>query len=310
MTAAQRTRPPRLRPGDTVAVVCPAGPPPDDLLDAGVQFLREWGLEVRLGKHPRQRHARLDYLAGPDADRARDLQDAWCDPEVSAVLCGRGGYGSTRMLEHLDWTAMGAASPKVFVGSSDITALHDAFATHLGLTTIFGPMVGTTAFVHDESARAHLRRTLFEPESAAILTRRSAQAMVRGRARGVTYGGNLSIAAATTGTPHALRPPSRGIALLEDVTEKPYRLDGYLTQLLQAGWFDGATGVVLGSWKECGPVDEVWNVLHDRLAGLGVPVLWELGFGHCEAQRTVPLGVFAELDTDAQRLSLPQAALR
>ncbi|MER7011325.1 LD-carboxypeptidase [Saccharopolyspora sp. NPDC000359] len=309
MSMRELRRPPRLRSGDTVAVVAPAGPVPEDLLDAGLAHLRAWGLQVRVGKHVRDRHPRLDYLAGTDADRAADLQEAWCDPEVTAVLCARGGYGSMRVLDHLDWTEMAGARPKVFTGSSDITALHDAFATQLGLVTVFGPMVATEAFAADPAAREHLRRTLFQPESVTILTRSTADALVRGRARGTTYGGNLSLVAASLGAPDAPTPPERGIALLEDITESPYQLDRFVTQLLRAGWFDHAVGIALGSWTECGPLEEVRAVMSDLLGGLGVPVLWELGFGHCTAQRTIPLGVAAELDTDAQRLSILQPAL-
>lgn len=310
MSTRELTRPPRLRRGDVVALVAPAGPVPGELLEAGLARLRDWGLEVRLGKHVLDRHPRLDYLAGTDADRAADLQQAWCDPEVSAVFCARGGYGCLRVIDHLDFPELAAAEPKILVGSSDVTALHEVFAAELGLVTIFGPMVGTNAFVHDDKARDHLRRTLFEPEGVTILTGRNAETMVRGRALGLTYGGNLSLLAGSLGAGLAARPPERGIALLEDVTEEPYRLDRFLIQLVRAGFFAGATGIALGSWTDCGPVDEVRAMLADLLGDLGVPVLWELGFGHCEAQRTVPLGVAAELDADAQRLSVLQPALR
>ncbi|MDA3647609.1 LD-carboxypeptidase [Saccharopolyspora indica] len=309
MSMRELRRPPRLRSGDTVAVVAPAGPVPEELLDAGLAHLRAWGLQPRVGKHVRDRHPAVNYLAGTDADRAADLQEAWCDPEVAAVLCARGGYGSMRVLDHLDWAEMAAAGPKVFTGSSDITALHDAVATQLGLVTVFGPMVATKAFAEDAAAREHLRRTLFQPESVTILTRSTADALVRGRARGTTYGGNLSIVAASLGAPDAPTPPEHGIALLEDITESPYQLDRFVTQLLRAGWFDHAAGIALGSWTDCGPLEEVRAVMSDLLGGLGVPILWELGFGHCTAQRTIPLGVAAELDTDAQRLSILKPAL-
>ncbi|WP_338595654.1 LD-carboxypeptidase [Saccharopolyspora sp. SCSIO 74807] len=310
MSTRERRRPPRLRAGDTVAVVAPAGPVPADLLEAGIDLLRSWDLRVVPGKHVRERHPRLGYLAGTDADRAADLQQAWCDPDVAGVVCARGGYGSMRLLDHLDWTAMSNAGHKVFAGSSDVTALHGAFGNKLDLATVFGPMIGTAAFVEDGAAREHFRRTLFAPESVTIITRRGAEALVPGRARGITYGGNLALAAAALGAPDTAPPPERGIALLEDVGEDPYRLDRALTQLLRAGWFDRASGVALGSWSGCGPQEDVRDVLRNLLGDLGIPVLGELGFGHCAAQRTMPLGVAAELDTSAQRLSVLQPALR
>ena len=309
MSMRELRRPHRLRQGDAVAVVAPAGPVPSDLLEAGLDQVRDWGLRIVVGKHVRERHPRLDYLAGTDADRAADLQDAWCDPEIRAVLCIRGGYGCMRVLDHLDWAAMAAAGPKILAGSSDVTALHDAFATQLGVVTIFGPMPATRAFVEDPPAREHLRRTLFEPEKVTILTRAGAGALVPGRARGVTYGGNLSLVAGALGAPDAPTPPERGLAMLEDVTEDPYKLDRFLTQLLRAGWFDRAGGIALGSWTGCGPLEQVRAVMSDLLGDLGIPIAWELGFGHCDAQLTIPLGVAAELDTDARRLSILQPAL-
>ncbi|RCW40434.1 muramoyltetrapeptide carboxypeptidase [Halopolyspora algeriensis] len=305
----ERRRPRRLRPGDTVAVVAPAGPVPDDLLDAGLAHLESWGLRVVVGKHVRRRHPRLGYLAATDADRAADLQQAWCDPAVAGVLCARGGYGSMRLLDRIDWPAMAAAGPKILAGSSDLTALHDAVARHLGLASVFGPMTATQAFVEDAPAREHLRRTLFEPESVTTLEQPAAETLLPGRARGVTYGGNLSLLAGMLGTPDAQAPPERGIALLEDVTEEPYRLDRFVTQLLRAGWFDRAGAIALGSWTDCGPPEQVRAVMLDLLGDLGIPILGELAFGHCAGQHTVPLGVAAELDADARQLTLLQPAL-
>lgn len=310
MSPPLRHRPPRLRPGDRVAVVAPAGPVDADLLDAGVAELRSWGLRVEVAPHVLDRHPGLPYLAGSDLDRARDLQRAWCDPEVDAVLCARGGYGCLRVLDLVDWPDMAAARPKLFAGSSDVTALHDAFARHLGVVTLFSPMVAGRLFVDDPAARQHLRRTLFEPESARLLTREGAGALVAGRARGVTVGGNLSLLAAGLGARDGAAPPPGAIVLLEDVAEAPYRLDRMLTQLRRAGWFAGAAGVALGSWQCCGDRDQVRAVMAERLGDLGVPVLWELGFGHREAQLTVPLGVLAELDAEAGTLTLTEPALR
>lgn len=307
---AERHRPERLHHGDAVAVVAPAGPVPAELLDEGLAQLHDWGLRVQVGEHALRRHPQLDYLAGTDDQRAEDLQRAWCDPEVRAVLCARGGYGCMRVLDKLDWGQMRRAGPKILVGSSDATALHDAFAAHLDVVTLFAPMVGTKGFVADSAAREHLRQSLFHPESVLNLTRSDTGALVAGRAHGVTYGGNLSILAGALGSADAPDPPENGIALLEDVTEDPYQLDRFLTQLRRAGWFDRATGIALGSWVECGPLEKVRATMTNVLGGLGVPILWELGFGHRAGQYTVPLGMPAELDTVTRRLHFPQPALR
>ncbi|MFJ8148076.1 LD-carboxypeptidase [Streptomyces sp. NPDC096048] len=303
------TRPARLAPGARVAVVAPSGPVPEERLQAGLDVLRGWDLDPVVAPHVLDRHRAFPYLAGADADRAADLQAAWCDPSVDAVLCARGGYGVQRLTDLLDWEAMRAAGPKVFVGFSDITALHQAFATRLGLVTLHGPMAAGIDFLKNARAQEHLRATLFAPETVRVIAS-GGTPMVPGRARGVTLGGCLCLLAAELGTPHA-RPSARGgLLCLEDVGEETYRLDRYLTQLLRAGWFDGVGGVLLGSWHACEPYERLRPMLADRLGGLGVPVAEDFGFGHCEGALTVPFGVTAELDADAGTLTLDRPALR
>ncbi|KUN39914.1 S66 peptidase family protein [Streptomyces longwoodensis] len=303
-------RPPRLAPGARVAVVAPSGPVPEERLEAGLDVLRGWDLDPVAAPHVLDRHPRFPYLAGTDADRAADLQRAWCDPSVAAVICARGGYGAQRVVDLLDWEAMRAAGPKVLVGFSDVTALHEAFAARLGLVTLHGPMAAGVDFLKNARAQDHLRATLFAPETARVIAGTSGGgALVPGRARGVLLGGCLSLLSADLGTPYA-RPSARGgLLCLEDVGEQPYRLDRSLTQLLRAGWLDGVRGVLLGSWEECGPYERVRDVLADRLGGLGVPVAEEFGFGHGAGALTVPFGVGAELDADAGTLTLDEPAL-
>ncbi|MEU6144932.1 LD-carboxypeptidase [Streptomyces sp. NPDC047081] len=302
-------RPARLAPGARVAVVAPSGPVPEERLQAGLDVLRGWDLDPVVAPHVLDRHREFTYLAGTDADRAADLQAAWCDPAVDVVLCARGGYGVQRMVGLLDWDAMRAAGPKVFVGFSDITALHEAFATRLGLVTLHGPMAAGIDFIKNTQAQEHLKATLLAPETVRTITS-GGTALVPGRARGVTLGGCLSLLAADLGTPY-VRPGARGgLLCLEDVGEETYRLDRYLTQLLCAGWLDGVSGVLLGSWQDCDPYEKVRAMLVDRLGGLGVPVAEEFGFGHCAGALTVPFGVSAELDAGAGTLTLDRPALR
>ncbi|MEV5439919.1 LD-carboxypeptidase [Streptomyces sp. NPDC052682] len=305
-------RPSRLAPGARVAVVAPSGPVPEERLEAGLDVLRGWDLDPVVGRHVRDRHPQLGYLAGTDADRAADLQNAWCDPSVDAVWCARGGYGAQRIVDLLDWAAMRAAGPKVFVGFSDITVLHQAFATRLGLVTLHGPAAAGVDFVKNARTQDHVRATLFAPESVRTLTAvpPGGTALVPGRARGVTLGGCLSLLATDLGTPHA-RPSARGgLLLMEDVGESAYRVDRYLTHLLRTGWLDGVAGIALGSWQGCGPYEQVRAVFADRLGGLGVPVVEQFGFGHCDGASTVPFGVAAELDAGTGTLTLDEPALR
>jgi muramoyltetrapeptide carboxypeptidase len=305
-------RPRRLRPGDRIGIVAPSGPVPRERLDAGLDILRSWDLDPVVAPHVLDEHP-FGYLAGADRDRAEDLQRMWCDPGVAAVLCARGGYGVQRMVDLVDWAAMRQAvadgPPKALVGYSDITALHEAFATRLGVATLHGPMAATETFLKDGPTQEHLRRTLFTPEQTRELAPATARTLVPGRAEGVTVGGCVSLLAADLGTPWARPSAAGGVLVLEDVGEERYRLDRILTQLLRSGWLDGVAGIVLGSWADCGPYEEVRALFLDLLGGLGVPVVEEFGFGHCPSTLTVPLGVCAVLDADAGTLTLREPAL-
>lgn len=306
MTRAPSIRAPLLRPGSRVAIVAPAGPPPEELLSRGVGVLESWGLSVEVGRHVLDVHPRLPYLAGRDSDRAADLRRAWCDPGIDAVFCARGGYGCLRMVDLLDWPAMAAAGPKVFLGSSDVTALHEAIRARLGLVTLFGPMIASDLL--DPVSQKHLQDMLFTPSSGQVLSGPAAGTFVPGRAEGVLLGGNLSLIVAGLGAEDALDPDG-AIVLLEDVTESPYRLDRLVTQLLRMGWFTGVSGIALGSWVGCGEPSEVYETLSDLLGSLGIPTVWELGFGHCAGGLTVPLGVRAALNADDGTLTLLEPAL-
>jgi muramoyltetrapeptide carboxypeptidase len=303
-----RTRPARLNAGDRVVLVAPAGPVPRELLDKGVAVLEGWGLRVEIADHVLDRHPELPYLAGRDEHRAADLQRAWCDPDVAAVVCARGGYGSMRMLDLLDWDAMAAAGPKVFTGSSDITALHEAIGARFDLVTLFAPMIATMGF--DDAAAEHLRATLFEPETVQRIAGPDSRPVNDGVASGIVVGGNLSLLASCVGAEDAVVPPDSSIVLLEEVNEEPYQIDRMLTQLMRAGWFTGVAGIALGSWTDCGEPDRVADVITDLLTGLGLPLVADLGFGHLPGQLTIPLGVHARLDADLGALTLTEPALR
>ncbi|MEV6103943.1 LD-carboxypeptidase [Streptomyces sp. NPDC051940] len=303
------TRPRRLRAGDRVAIVAPSGPFPRENLDAGMDVLRGWDLDPFVLDHAYDVHPRFGYLAGTDEARARDFEAAWCDPDVTAVFSARGGYGAQRMTDLVDWARLRAAGPKLYLGFSDATALHDAIAVHLGLVSLHGPMPAWTTFDKDAVTQEHLRQTLFEPEAVRTVTSPTARCLVPGRARGVTLGGCVSLIAAGLGTADARPSAAGGILLIEDIDEEDYRLDRILTQLLRSGWLEGVAGVALGSWRDCGPYDRIRDVILDRLGPLQVPILEELGFGHGSPALTLPLGVPAELDADARTLRFEVPAL-
>ncbi len=303
-----------LSAGDRVALLAPSGPVQEDRVGRAVRLVRDWGLEPVLMPSATARHRRAGYLSGEDEVRARDLQQSWCDPSVAALFCIRGGYGAVRLLDLLDVEAMRAARPKPLFGSSDVTAVHEFLRERLGAPSWFSPMVASLALLDDEAATADLHRAVLGPAGPRTWTSAAAETLVPGTAEGVLVGGNLSLLAMTLGARG--RPPldhTGCVALLEDVTEETYRIDGFLQSLLRAGWFDGVAGIALGSWYECGPLPEVRELAVELLAPLGVPLVWELGFGHGPAAHSLPLGVRGRLVADGRprlEVDVPAGAAR
>jgi muramoyltetrapeptide carboxypeptidase len=185
----------------------------------------------------------------------------------------------------------------VLVGFSDVTALHQAFAARLGLSTVHGPVV-TSLGAGDDASRERLRSLLLEPAPGLSLTPKPARTIVGGVAHGVLVGGNLAVLAAGAGAPLGL-PAAGSVAVLEDVGEDAYRVDRLLTQLLRSGWLDAVHGVVLGDFTGRVTAAGLDAVVLDRLGGLGVPVVAGAAFGHEPRNLAFPLGVPAVLDADA-----------
>jgi muramoyltetrapeptide carboxypeptidase len=296
------TRPPRLRPGDVVAVVAPAGPAPPARLAAGVAVLRGWGLDVRVPEVVAEgRASALPWLAGTDAERAAQLTAAWTDPQVRAVWAARGGSGTHRLLDLLDWSALEAAGPRLLVGFSDVTALHGAVAARLGTATLHGPVV-TQLGDADPAAVAATRAAVLDGAGASL----RGTPVIAGVAEGRLVGGNLTVLGAGSGTP-LQRLAAGGVALLEDVDEPPFRLDRVVTQLLRSGWFDDVRGVALGQFTRCGDPALVQELLQRRLEPLGVPVVADLTVGHVPGNLPVGLGVPGRVDGVAGTLTVDPA---
>ncbi|MCR2784732.1 MULTISPECIES: LD-carboxypeptidase [unclassified Microbacterium] len=290
-----------LQPGDRVRFVSPSGPGNAESLERAVGYYRDWGLDVVVGDHVLDPHPRASYLAGSDDVRRQDLVDAWCDPDTDAVVCLRGGYGAMRLLDGIDWSRMRASAlrrdgrPKLLTGSSDVTALHEAFRVHLDVPTLFCPMPGNDVFRDATSVRGDVHRWLFEPWAGRSIVGPRTEVLVPGAAEGRFTGGNLSLLAMALGAAEAEARPG-GILFLEDIDEEAYRLDSYLLQLQRAGRLADAAGIVLGSWHKCAEPGAVRALMQEYLGDLGVPVLWEQGFGHDPEALSVPLNVDGVLD--------------
>ncbi len=290
--------PPPLRRGDAVRVIAPSSPFDPEALSRGLDVLSR-----RLGLVPRLRPdvtARRAYLAGDDARRLEEWREAVEDPEATAIFCARGGYGAMRLLPAVDPAPL-LARPKLLVGFSDIAALH-AVLNRAGLATVHGPVV-TQLGRAPEDAVAHLEALLAGtaprpgawevPAPGAGLV---ASRVVRpGRVSGPLLGGTLAILAHLQGTPFAPRLDG-AILFLEDVGEKPYRIDRYLTQLRLAGALDGIAGLAVGQLTGCDDAGVLAaDVVRETALALGVPAIEGLPAGHEDANFALPLGARATL---------------
>lgn len=312
-------KPKRLRLGMTVGLVAPASNAPEDQhLYAAMDLVRSLGFSVVPGENL---FSRNQYLAGTDEERAGDLNAMFADPDVDAIFCLRGGYGSGRLLRLLDYEMI-AVNPKIIMGYSDITAILNAIYLRTGMVTFHGPIAGEnfSSYTYDQ-----YRNVLIEPAqgihigdppefeaSPGVVERENRlTTIVSGTAEGLLLGGNLSLLVTLLGTP--FEPQFEGaILFLEDVSERPYSVDRMLTHLLLAGKLEKVAGIVLGKFTEDGGKGNTFSmgeVLSDRLGKLGIPILRGLMIGHVENKAIVPLGIRARLDADAGKLTLLEAAV-
>jgi muramoyltetrapeptide carboxypeptidase len=304
-------KPPALRRGDLVGVCAPSGPVEPEALAGGVRELESLGFRVRV---PEGILARTGFTAGSVARRVAELHALFGDPEVRAVVCARGGAGAGGLLDSIDAGVL-AANPKPFVGYSDATALHLVLA-RLGRVTVYGPMAGRGLHPGGYDPDSFLSALcgegpLFASGPEDLVSLRA------GEGEGVLRGGCLSLLAAAAGTPSAMTPDPEGtILFLEDVRERPFRIDRMLTQLRRSGAFAGVRGVVFGEMKGCAPEQDadyrLEDVLLHALAGLQVPVALGLSAGHANNPIvSLPLGVRARLvcGNEDARLEVLEAAV-
>jgi muramoyltetrapeptide carboxypeptidase len=287
--------PPPLAPGDLVAVVAPSSPLPRDALWRGLAWLRtRYRLRIVAGVL-----ARDGYLAGSDARRAAELTGAMLDPEVKAVVAARGGYGAMRIVNGLPWREL-VRRPKWIVGFSDVTALH-AMAWRSGVASVHAPNVTGLGRDVTPATRAGWLASLERPSSMRAWS--GLRVVHPGKGRGPIVGGNLSLVHAMAAAGQLVVP--RGAVLaLEDVTESPYRVDRMLTSLRLAGHLAGACALVFGGFDRCAPGGDgrtVDEVIEERTADLGVPVLAGAPFGHGACNEAFVLGSPARIDGDTLR---------
>lgn len=298
-TEAPLKKPKSLKPGDTVAIVAPSGACRPERLEQGRATLESWGLRVEAPT----RAENVRYLAASDLDRSRQIEAALRNPHVRAVLTSRGGYGAARLYPHLDVRCV-SGDPKIFVGFSDITILLTRIVQEAGVVSYHGPMVAADLPGLHEGALERFRRFLFgEP---GWWDGGAREVWRHGRAEAALTGGCLSVLVTTLGTPYEIDTDGK-ILFLEDVAEKPYRIDRMLTHLKHAGKLSHVEAVVLGSMLDCddgsGP-EAIRDIVLDVCADLAVPILYGLQAGHGAENVVLPFGCRVRVDTDLARLDL------
>ena len=306
----------KLVPGATLGFIGPSGAVRSaDAIERAVAETERMGFRVKLGESCGQVYG---YLSGTDEVRARDVNNMFLDDEVDAIFCLKGGYGTMRMLDLLDYDAI-RAHPKIFVGYSDITAMHIAMLEKSELVTFHGPMpVSCWADgPMDDFTRDSLMNTLMSDAPTGEIPNPAGyekRTVVSGACEGMLVGGNLSLIVGLLGTPYELDTRGR-ILFIEDVGEKTYALDRMLTHLRLAGKFDDCAGIVLGDFKNCemeypGYSFSLEEIVKDVIVPSGKPVFSGLQSGHCTPKITLPFGIRCRMDADACTLTALEAAVR
>jgi len=307
-------RPNALKKGDTVALITPAGPINPDKFSNALKNLENMGLKP---KYSDAAFFKKGYLAGTDQERIADFHQMIKDPEVKAIWCLRGGYGCTRIIEQLDYNLI-RQNPKIIIGYSDITSLLLAIYAQTGLVGFHGPVAISDEFTPFTALQAETilfgNTTLphiipFQTQSVEkFALGHEPYTITSGKASGVLTGGNLSLLVCLPNTKFA--PSYKGkIVFIEDVGEKPYRLDRMLTYLIDATDLKEAAGIVLGVFNDCDTKEPensmtLHEVLKDRLTPLNIPCFYGFTFGHVVDICTFPIGIKAEMDTELKQVSL------
>ena len=305
----------KLKFGDTIGLIAPSGAVrTEGAIERAVQETERMGFRVKLGESAGQKYG---YLSGTDEIRARDINAMFADNEVDAIICLRGGYGATRILDLLDYDLI-RRNPKIFMGFSDVTALHIAFQEKCDLVTIHGPMAASNwaSSPLDPFTRDAMYRVLMHSESAGRLDNPPAygrQTVQQGCAEGLLVGGNLSLLTASLGTAWEINTKDR-ILFIEEVGERTYAVDRMLTQLRLAGKFDECAGIIFGDFADC-PVEypafglTLEEIIRDVVVPCGKPIISGLRCGHCTPTLTLPFGVLCHMDADRCALTVLESAV-
>ncbi|WP_087973616.1 S66 peptidase family protein [Oceanobacillus rekensis] len=296
-------RPNRLKKGDTIGVIAPAGPPDIEKLNRAIPFFEKMGLHIKLGKNIKEVYG---YLAGTDEQRLEDFHDMIADEDVKAIIFARGGYGTGRLASQIDYDLI-KRNPKIIWGYSDISYLHTAIRQKTDLITFHGPMLASDIAKDEfDEFTGQLFQQLFEPTRLIYCEKLNPlKEYAAGIVEGQLVGGNLSLLVSTLGTPYEMDTKDK-IVLLEDIGEEPYRVDSMLNQLRLAGKLTEAAGFIIGDFAEAESNLKlsltIEQVFQDYFTDFTGPVLSGFKIGHCIPNFSVPLGAIAKLSTKDKTL--------
>ncbi len=308
-------KPGKLLKGDVIGIISPASSPDEySKIEAGVNYLEKLGYRVESGKNIGKS---TGYLAGTNEERLKDLHDMFRNKNVKAIFCARGGYGSPRLLDKIDYKLI-AANPKIFVGYSDITALQLAFMAKTGLATFAGPMLAVDfadeiSPYTEEMFWALLTSNkkfgkIIPPNDEKIFH------LTTGNIKGRVIGGNLSLISSLIGTEY-LPPFKDKILFLEEIGELPYRIDRMLNQLRLAGLLRKINGAILGAFVDCNETDPLkksltlGEVISEYFGTLDIPVVYNFKHGHLKENITVPYGIMVKLNAVNNYVEITESAV-
>jgi muramoyltetrapeptide carboxypeptidase len=299
-------KPPPLQKGDLIGIAAPASPFDRIEFEKGVQTLQNLGFQVRFRDDIFSSHR---YLAGEDCRRIDELMGYFTDPKVKAIVFARGGYGTMRILPRLDFDRI-ARTPKIVIGYSDMTPLLIYLHQHFSWAVFHGPVVAKgMGDQFKNRGKNSLLHALTKPTSLGEVKNEGLAYLKKGKANAPLIGGCLSMIIANLKTPYEI--DTEGVILfLEDVNEKPYKIDRMLTQLRLAGKFEGVKGLVFGPFQNHGgSPKEVEEVILDVLADLKIPIVFGFPSGHMDDMMTIPMGVEVELDSEKNSVNFLEGAL-
>lgn len=274
--------------GDTIGVISPAGSEKNNLIDSNLNKLKELGFKIKEGKNLRNIN---NYLAGTDEERASDFMDMFKNPEIKAIICYRGGYGSIRMMPYINWNII-KRNPKIFCGFSDITLLLNYINKISHMPTFHTPMANSN--LNDKTTQKYFLNLLTKSNTTINLNKfDSIKSFNNESINGMICGGNLSMICSALGTPYDIDTNNK-ILLLEDVNEPIYKIDRMLTQLRMCGKLDNCLGFILGHFT---PYDNnTLNLIKDIILPLNKPTILGFPSGHEYPNISLPLGANISID--------------